>query len=228
MGVITLRGALKGLAKLKGAAAGKYTNLVLDETAIARGDYKQHLGGGVEGWEARGRFQLELLRAGGLQKSSNLLDIGCGPLRAGVHFIRYLDAGHYYGFDYNPSFVATAHRLIAENGLEEKRPTVAAIADFDLKSIDRTFDHAIAFSVLNHCSEAQRNLFFANIERCLAPTAKLFISHARWLKEADLAPARLVILRRFEAADLNLGQYGWPPEEQRSVCPIYELGRLPD
>lgn len=228
MGVITLRGALKSLSKVKGAAAGKYTDLVLDGNAIARGEYKQHLGGGSEGWDARGRFQLELLRAGGLQTSSNLLDIGCGPLRAGVHFIRYLNAGHYYGFDYNLSFVEAARRLIAEHGLEEKRPTVVALANFELKSIDRMFDHAIAFSVLNHCNEAQRSLFFANIGRCLAPAAKLFISHANWLKEEDLAPARLVILRRFEAADLNLGQYGWPPEEQRSVCPIYELGRLPD
>ncbi|MFT3730994.1 MAG: class I SAM-dependent methyltransferase [Hyphomicrobium sp.] len=228
MGVITLRGVLKRLSNAKGAAAGKYTDLVLDEKAIARGDYKQHLGGGSEGWDARGRFQLELLRAGGLQTSSNLLDIGCGPLRAGVHFIRYLDAGHYYGFDYNPSFVSAGQRLIAENSLEEKRPTIVALANFELKTIDRIFDHAIAFSVLNHCNEAQRSMFFANIGRCLAPAAKLFISHANWLKEEDLGPARLAILRRFEAADLNLGQYGWPPEEQRSVCPIYELGRLPD
>ena len=228
MGIITIRGALKGLFKANGGAAGKYTDLVRDEKSIARGDYKQHLGGGSDAWDARGRFQLQLLCAGGLQPSSTLLDIGCGPLRAGVHLIRYLDAGNYYGFDYNASFVAAGQRLIGENNLAAKRPTVVALSNFMLRTIDRKFDHAIAFSVLNHCSAEQRRLFFANIRHCLAPGAKLFISHAGWLTEADIAPARLVVQRRFGVADLDLARYGWQAAEQNSVCPIYELGQLPD
>ncbi len=227
MGTSAFGGTLKHIFGAK-AIAGKYTSLQLDDAAIARGDYKLHLGGGSEGWDARGLFQLHLLRAHGLEPSSTLLDIGCGPLRAGLHFIRYLDAGNYQGFDYNASFVAAGQQLIAEHGLADKRPSVATLADFDFQGVERLFDYGLAFSVLNHCNEAQRKLFFANIGRCLAPGAKLFISHARWLKEADLAPARLSILKRFDAADLNLSNYGWPAPEQRSVCPIYELVKRPD
>ena len=227
MGIIAFRSRTTGRSGANDAA-GKYTNLVLDEAAIARGDYREHLGGGSETWDARGRFQLDLLRSRGLEPSSTLLDIGCGPLRAGMHFIRYLNANHYCGFDYNASFVTAARRIIAEHGLADKRPSVTVLADFDLTAADRLFDYAIAFSVLNHCNEAQRRLFFANIGRCLAPGAKLFISHARWLTDADLAPARLAVLKRFEATDLDLAGYGWPAKEQRSVCPIYELVKIPD
>jgi cyclopropane fatty-acyl-phospholipid synthase-like methyltransferase len=169
-----------------------------------------------------------LLRSRGLEPSSTLLDIGCGPLRAGVHFIRYLDSGNYFGFDYNTSFVAAAQQVVADNHLADKRPSIVALADFDFGSVNRRFDFAIAFSVLNHCSDAQRKLFFMNIGRCLVPGAKLFISHARWLAEADLVPARLVVLKRFEVSDLDLGSFGWPVPEQRSVCPLFELGKLPD
>jgi len=31
----------------------------------------------------------------------------------------------------------------------------------------------------------------------------------------------------FETSELDLSRYGWPLSEQRTVCPIYELERLP-
>lgn len=226
MGAGTFGGALKHLFGVKGVA-GKYTNLEFDDAAIESGDYKLHLGGGSEAWDARGLFQLDMLRSCGLDPASRLLDVGCGPLRAGLHFIRYLNAGNYYGFDYNKSFVTAGQRLIAEHDLTAKQPSIVELADFDLSGVTRTFDYAIAFSVLNHCTEAQRQLFFAHIGRCLGSGAKLVISHARWLKEADIAPARLVVRRRFETSDLDLSRYGWPLSEQPSVCPIYELERQP-
>ena len=226
MGASAFSDALKHLFGVKDVA-GKYTNLEFDDAAIESGEYKRHLGGGSETWDSRGLFQLDLLRSRGLDPTSKLLDVGCEPLRAGLHFIRYLNAGNYYGFDYNKSFVAAGQRLIAEHDLTGKQPSIVALADFDLGGVERAFDYAIAFSVLNHCNEAQRQLFFAHIGRCLAPGAKLVISHARWLKEADLARARLVVRHCFETSELDLSRYGWPLSEQRTVCPIYELERLP-
>jgi SAM-dependent methyltransferase len=207
------------------SVAGKYSNVELDETAIQRGDYKRYLGGGSESWDSRGLFQLNLLQSRGLKPSSTLLDIGCGPLRAGLHFIRYLAAGNYCGFDYNKSFISVCQRVIEENDLAGKLPTVLTLTGFDMTTIGREFDYAIAFSVLNHCNEAQRKLFLMNIGRRLAPGGKLFISHARWLMEDDIARAGLQVRHRFEAAEFDLSKYGWPSSEQRTVCPIYELGQ---
>ncbi len=224
MAANAISGALRQLFGIR-APAGKYTNLTYTATAIGREEYKNQLGGGRETWDARGRFQLDLLRARGLLPTSTLLDIGCGPLRAGVQFIRYLDAGNYFGFDYNVSFITAAERAVTEHGLSTKQPSLVALSDFEMSGIRRTFDYAIAFSVLNHCSPSQRRLFFSNIGQCLAPGAKLFISHARWLKEADLERAGLVISERFGVHDLDLSEYGWQPPEQRLVCPLYELER---
>ena len=87
-----------------------YSRVRLDDAEIAAGRYKEFLGGKAAGWDARGAFQCALLEHLGLRPGDTLLDIGCGPIRGGVHFIRFLDAGGYRGVDYNPSFVAAAQR----------------------------------------------------------------------------------------------------------------------
>ena len=49
-------------------------------------------------WDEIGRLQFEFLRARGLKADHWLLDIGCGCLRGGIHAIKYLKTGNYYGF----------------------------------------------------------------------------------------------------------------------------------
>lgn len=50
-------------------------------------------------WEEIGQLQCAFLVAQGLKSFHCLLDIGCGALRGGVHFIRYLDPGNYLGLE---------------------------------------------------------------------------------------------------------------------------------
>lgn len=57
----------------------------------------QHAVGGM--WKEIGRLQFDFLVAHGLAPSHLLLDMGCGTLRGGLHFIRYLEPGHYWGVD---------------------------------------------------------------------------------------------------------------------------------
>lgn len=205
---------------------GKYSKIQLDDETIERGAYKKYLGGGAEKWEPRGLFQLSLLRTAGMLPSSRLLDVGCGPIRAGVHFISFLNAGNYYGVDYNNSFIRAASLLVAEKGLSGKHPTLRVVSDFDFSALNQQFDFVNVFSVLNHCNRQQRRLFFQNIPNLLAPDARLFITHAGWLAKAHLRLGGLRIIKRFEASELQLEKYGWSKPEQRAVCPIYELGRL--
>jgi len=68
-----------------------YDHIVVRPADIQQGAYKAHLGGGAEAWDRRGEFQLHFLQQAGLQPQHRLLDIGCGPLRAGQFFIRYLE-----------------------------------------------------------------------------------------------------------------------------------------
>ena len=50
-------------------------------------------------WEELGVLQFEFLVKRGLKPHHRLLDVGCGALRGGVHFVRYLDPGCYHGID---------------------------------------------------------------------------------------------------------------------------------
>src|SRR5205807_6035012 len=63
---------------------------------VTAGHHRAIVGGA---WEEIGRLQFEFLTGNGLKPHHRLLDVGCGALRGGLHFIRYLDEGNYVGVD---------------------------------------------------------------------------------------------------------------------------------
>ena len=83
--------------------------------------------GYVEEWEQHGQAQFDYLTGNGLEPHHYFLDIGCGPLRGGVHFIRYLEPGHYYGVEKNADVLETAREVeLPKYGLLEQQPTLRA------------------------------------------------------------------------------------------------------
>jgi SAM-dependent methyltransferase len=206
------------------APAGKYSAIELDDAAIARGAYKGHLGGGDTLWEDRGKFQLSLMRSVGLLPGSRLLDVGCGALRGGVHFIRYLDAGKYVGVDANPSFIrASAHIVASDPTLAEKTPSLATADDFSLPAgADASFDFILAFSVLNHANEWRRELFVAKVPAYLAAGGTMVLTHAQWLRPSDIRRMGLRLLKRLDDGDLDVEEHGW---SEADISPVYVLKR---
>ena len=71
----------------------------LTAVEIAKGSHRGAVGGR---WEEMGRLQLDFLVKQGLRPSDELLDVGCGALRAGLHFIRYLKPGNYFALNAIP------------------------------------------------------------------------------------------------------------------------------
>lgn len=121
----------------------------------------------LEHWDYLGRLQLDYLVEHGLEPGHELLDVGCGPLRAGVHFIAYLDAGHYAGVDKRDDVLEVARLVeIPRAGLEWKEPLLLASDDFEFGRLGRTFDFAIAQSVFTH-------LPLNSIMRCLVELGKV-------------------------------------------------------
>jgi SAM-dependent methyltransferase len=117
--------------------------------------------GNIELWEELGRLQFEFLVGQGLRPEHRLLDVGCGPLRGGIHFIRYLEAGNYYGIDKAEDVLEEARtRELTSEQVAEKRPTLVAMSDFGFSRLERRFDFAIAQSVFTH-------LYLNGIVRCL-------------------------------------------------------------
>ena len=58
--------------------------------AVMSGKHRNSVGGM---WDEIGGLQRDFVLGEGLTPDMRLLDIGCGCLRAGVHFVRYLNAG---------------------------------------------------------------------------------------------------------------------------------------
>lgn len=159
----------------------------LTEFQIEREEYKSMIGGGLpQFWDKRGKFQLTFMKSAGLQPSHTLLDIGCGPLRAGIFFIEYLDADHYHGFDYNKDFIKAGKHEMQKYDLQAKNPSLYFIKAFEvIASKIPKCDYGIVFSVLNHCVKKERMQFFSNIHHAFNSGAKIytFMSNDLWINE---------------------------------------------
>lgn len=122
-------------------------------------------GYGVGGlWEELGELQFNFMVEKGLKPEHYLLDIGCGALRGGVHFIKYLEKSHYYGFDNRESVLIAGRDVeIPEYGLEDKDAQLFNIGDFDLAEINIIFDFMLAQSVFTHLNPKQIKLCLSNV-----------------------------------------------------------------
>jgi len=126
-------------------------------------------------WDDLGKLQLSYLKEQGLQPEHYLLDVGCGPLRAGVHFIGYLAPGHYAGIDKRGDNLEQARKKeLPRYKLEAKNPHLLVNGAFEFSKLGMTFDYAIAQSVFTH-------LPLNNIIRCLVEMAKVLNPHGRVL-----------------------------------------------
>jgi SAM-dependent methyltransferase len=200
---------------------GEYSSIELTDEDIEKGKYKEYLGGGAESWESRGAFQLYFLKKMGLLETSRVLDVGCGPGRAGKHLIEFLESNKYYGVDYNADFIKAARTMSEQNNLGVKDPVFEVLQDFAFDRIDRVFDYAIVFSVLNHCTNEQRNTFFRMIPGPLKEGGKVYITHATWFDESYIEGSGMKRTNQFDADDFDITEFGWSAKDE--ISPIIEL-----
>jgi SAM-dependent methyltransferase len=115
---------------------------------VKRGGHRRRAGGM---WDRMGKLQLDFMIAQGLRPSARLLDVGCGPLRAGIHFVNYLDPGNYYGVDVNESLLEVGYDVELPAALRAKLPRdhLRCTDRFDC-DFGVSFDFAIAQSLFTH------------------------------------------------------------------------------
>ena len=130
-------------------------------------------------WEEMGALQFDFLIAQGLAFSHTLLDIGCGTLRAGRHFIAYLDAGCYAGIDLSTEAIAFANAFVRENSLESKSPDlrVNKSQELDFETYDgRKFDFLLAHSVFTHLLPEHIEKCFSNLHRIMSEESRFYFT----------------------------------------------------
>lgn len=124
-------------------------------------------------WEQTGRLQFDFLLQQGLRPNHFLLDVGCGSLRAGVHFIGYLEPGHYFGIDINNRLLNAGRKELQRRQLLGRNPTLAQTDRFDLLSLRQKFDYALAHSLFTH-------LPLNSIMRCLWQIDQVLVPGGRF------------------------------------------------
>lgn len=150
----------------------------LSPAEIAAGRHRQKVGGR---WDEIGRLQLEFLKEKGLRPTDALLDIGCGALRAGLHFMQWLAPGGYYGLDFNASLLEAGRMEMNSAGLADRRPQLLLTDRFECSSFGRTFRFMLANSVFTH-------LPLNSIERCLVEAARALAVDGRFFASYFDAP----------------------------------------
>lgn len=81
-----------------------------------------------------------------------IVDYGCGSLRLGAHFIKYLNPGNYWGLDVTTDFIDMGKEAIGYDLLNEKQPRLEVIGENSLNEAinfgaDRIISTACAFQI---------------------------------------------------------------------------------
>jgi SAM-dependent methyltransferase len=100
-------------------------------------------------WEEVGALQFDFLVSEGLQPNQAFLDLGCGVLRGGLHFVRYLDPGRYYGIDANPDMISGGQHELEAAGLAGRGAHLRGTDTFQI-DFGQPFDFGLALSVFTH------------------------------------------------------------------------------
>jgi SAM-dependent methyltransferase len=149
------------------------TDMMLSQADIAAGKHRQRVGGY---WDRIGRLQFDALVRQGLKPEHYLLDVGCGALRGGVHFVLYLESGHYYGVEKNPTLLDAARHELRLAGLGDHEVHLLANETFDFTPFARRFDAALAQSVFTHIDERQMRKCLRAVFDTLKPGAVFYVT----------------------------------------------------
>lgn len=135
-------------------------------------------------WEEIGALQFDFLISQGLLPRHRLVDVGCGSLRAGVHFINYLDSGNYCGMDKERDLVRAGVALeLGPDLFNNKRPRFVISDRFAFDCCDVPHDYALAQSLFTHLTPESIGLCLSNLRSRVSPHGVLF---ATFNESADM------------------------------------------
>ena len=126
-------------------------------------------------WDEMGKLQFDFLVAEGLKPEHKLLDIGCGCLRGGIHFIKYLASGNYFGVEKEKRRLDAALRFeLPKEMSAQKNPKMVHMENFDFASLGAKFDFALAQSLFSHLPLNPIIRCLLSVEKVLQPAGRFY------------------------------------------------------
>ncbi|KAM3378295.1 hypothetical protein P3S68_010708 [Capsicum galapagoense] len=167
----------KGISHYEGEQANNHTALPCPGELLV----EQHHSNYGEPW-AGGRDVFEFLaESAHVTPNSQVLEIGCGTLRVGLHFIRYLNPEHFHCLERDELSLMAAFRYeLPSQGLLHKRPLIVRGEDMDFSKFGSgtMYDLIYASAVFLHIPD---KLVWFGLERLaskLKPLeGRIFVSH---------------------------------------------------
>ncbi|MBA0833002.1 hypothetical protein Goarm_017346 [Gossypium armourianum] len=167
----------KGISHYEGSEANNHTALPCPGELLV----EEHHSNYGEPW-AGGRDVFEFLaESSRLTANSHVLEIGCGTLRVGLHFIRYLKPEHFHCLERDELSLMAAFRYeLPSQGLLHKRPLIVRGEDMDFAKFgsDVMYDLIYASAVFLHMPD---KLVWVGLERLVSRLkpydGRIFVSH---------------------------------------------------
>lgn len=166
----------KGISHYEGEEANNHTAFPCPGELLV----EEHHSNYGEPW-AGGRDVYEFLaEAAHLAPESRVLEIGCGTLRVGLHFIRYLNPEHFHCLERDELSLMAAFRYeLPSQGLLHKRPLIVKGENMDFSKFGSgiMYDLIYASAVFLHMPD---KLVWVGLERLagkLKQEGRIFVSH---------------------------------------------------
>jgi len=117
-------------------------------------------------WESGREHASRLFETMALEPYHRVIEYGCGSLRIGGHFVRYLNRGCFMGLDVISGFYEMGQTMLGPELLRQKAPQLAiiekaALANAEAFKADRVYSNLVCVHV--HPDETQ--YYFENLAR---------------------------------------------------------------
>ena len=103
-------------------------------------------------------LQFEYLLNAGLKPHHKILDLGCGALRGGIHFIKYLNDGKYIGVDANRSLIKAGQIELKKMNLDHKSFKLIVDENFNYQTWGYKFDYILSVSLFTSAKAKLRSV----------------------------------------------------------------------